>query len=93
MIAIGKQSARFTIESARFFDAEPFAGLEIMIQRRNLKRSINVKLLPVFAITALSLSATPRTAVQAELGHWSSPLIRQDGWQFKDLNKNGRLDS
>lgn len=31
--------------------------------------------------------------VQPELGHRSAKLIEADGYQFKDLNKNGKLDT
>ena len=43
-------------------------------------------------IAVLILGGTPQTAVQMELGRRSVTLITVDGLQFKDLNKNGRLD-
>jgi beta-glucosidase len=51
-----------------------------------------MKFFLVLAIAVLSLGGTAQTVVQMELGHRSAILITVDGLQFKDLNKNGRLD-
>jgi beta-glucosidase len=42
------------------------------------------------AASAVAASAAPAT--QPQLGTRSTPLIKSAGWQFKDLNRNGRLD-
>lgn len=44
-----------------------------------------------FLVTAF-LSATIATAQQPALGHRSSPILTVDGLQFRDLNRNGKLD-
>ena len=56
-----------------------------------LKQMVVVLLMGVFGI-ALIHGAVHAAVDQPILGHRSAVLISQDGLQFKDLNKNGRLD-
>jgi beta-glucosidase len=51
-----------------------------------------MKIVSVLAIAGLGLSVAAQTAVQPELGRRSAPVLKQDGLEFKDLNRNGRLD-
>jgi beta-glucosidase len=48
----------------------------------------------IFAVVLLIASSATvgRAAKQPVLGHRSAPLLTVDGLQFKDLNKNGKLD-
>jgi beta-glucosidase len=40
----------------------------------------------------LTLPAAAQTVSQPELGYRGAPLIQQDGYQFKDLNRDGKLN-
>lgn len=40
----------------------------------------------------LALPAEAQTLSQPELGYRGAPLIQQDGYQFKDLNRDGKLN-
>lgn len=51
-----------------------------------------MKIVPMLAMAGLGLSVAAQTAVQPELGRRSAPVLKQDGLEFKDLNRNGRLD-
>jgi len=44
------------------------------------------------SVVGFSQSAPPKKITQPILGHRSAPLINERGFQFKDLNKNGKLD-
>lgn len=50
-----------------------------------------IKLL-ILLLCASGLAHSAPPAIQPELGHRSIQLITVDGLQFKDLNRNGRLD-
>jgi beta-glucosidase len=43
-------------------------------------------------VASLSLGAQGVAPTQPDLGHQSAPLLVVDGLQFKDLNRNGKLD-
>ena len=48
----------------------------------------------VGALAVLLTGVEGQTAArQVELGHRSTPVLRVDGLEFKDLNRNGRLDA
>lgn len=49
-------------------------------------------LLLVSCFPACALMGQSRSVPQAALGRRSAPLLTVDGFQFKDLNRNGRLD-
>jgi beta-glucosidase len=57
-----------------------------------LREAVFMKIVPVLVMAGLGLAAVAQTAVQPELGHRSAPVLKQDGLEFKDLNRNGRLD-
>jgi beta-glucosidase len=57
-----------------------------------LREVVFMKIAHVVTVAGLGLSAVAQTAVQPELGHRSAPVLKQDGLEFKDLNRNGRLD-
>jgi beta-glucosidase len=44
------------------------------------------------SVVGFSQSAPTKKITQPILGHRSAPLINERGFQFKDLNKNGKLD-
>jgi len=44
------------------------------------------------SVVGFSQSAPSKKITQPILGHRSAPLINDGGFQFKDLNKNGKLD-
>jgi beta-glucosidase len=48
--------------------------------------------LTICLLSASGLANSAPPATQPELGHRSLTLITVDGFQFKDLNRNGRLD-
>jgi beta-glucosidase len=57
-----------------------------------LRKAVFMKIVPVLVMAGLGLSAAAQTAVQPELGHRSALVLKQNGLEFKDLNRNGRLD-
>ena len=46
----------------------------------------------ISSLAGFSQSAPTKKITQPILGHRSAPLINERGFQFKDLNKNGKLD-
>ncbi len=44
------------------------------------------------SVVGFAQSASTKKITQPILGHRSAPLINEGGFQFKDLNKNGKLD-
>jgi len=46
----------------------------------------------ISSLAGFSQSAPSKKITQPILGHRSAPLINDGGFQFKDLNKNGKLD-
>jgi len=44
------------------------------------------------SVVGFAQSAPSKKIIQPVLGHRSAPLINDGGFQFKDLNKNGKLD-
>lgn len=44
------------------------------------------------SVVGFAQSAPSKKITQPFLGHRSAPLLNVDGFQFKDLNKNGKLD-
>lgn len=46
----------------------------------------------ISSFAGYSQSASSKKISQPILGHRSAPLLNVDGFQFKDLNKNGKLD-
>src|SRR3978361_2073354 len=59
----------------------------------DMRRFLSALLLPFsFAATVTSQAPTKRPVAQPVLGHRSAPLLTGDGLQFKDLNRNGKLD-
>ena len=58
-----------------------------------MRRFLSAFLLPLsFAATVHSQAPATRRLAQPVLGHRSVPLLTVDGLQFKDLNRNGKLD-
>ena len=51
-----------------------------------------LSILPVILLLSLAQAQNKTTKKQPVLGHRSVQLITADGLQFKDLNKNGKLD-
>ncbi len=49
-------------------------------------------ILPLMLLLSLAQAQNKTTKKQPALGHRSVQLITADGFQFKDLNKNGKLD-
>ncbi len=46
----------------------------------------------MYSLAGFAQSASTKKITQPILGHRSAPLINEGGFQFKDLNKNGKLD-
>ena len=46
----------------------------------------------MYSLAGFAQSAPSKKITQPVLGHRSAPLINDGGFQFKDLNKNGKLD-
>lgn len=57
-----------------------------------LPKTIALPLLCLLAIAGFSQSAPKKKITQPVLGHRSAALLTVDGFQFKDLNRNGKLD-
>ena len=51
-----------------------------------------LSILPLLLLLSLAQAQNKTTKKQPVLGHRSVQLITADGFQFKDLNKNGKLD-
>lgn len=54
-------------------------------------RIFNLKLLAILC-APLAFIAGAQTQMQPTLGHRSAPILSQDGYQFKDLNGDGKLN-
>jgi beta-glucosidase len=57
-----------------------------------LPKTIALPMLCLLSIAGLSQSTPKKKITQPVLGHRSAALLTVDGFQFKDLNKNGKLD-
>jgi beta-glucosidase len=57
-----------------------------------LPKTIAFPLLCLLSIAVYSQSTPNKKVTQPVLGHRSAPLLTVNGFQFKDLNKNGKLD-
>ena len=51
-----------------------------------------LSILPLLLLLSTAHAQSKTTKKQPVLGHRSAQLITADGLQFKDLNKNGKLD-
>ncbi|STQ59393.1 periplasmic beta-glucosidase [Pseudescherichia vulneris] len=58
---------------------------------QNDKFFVRYKLLAMLC-APLALTANAKDTLQPQLGHTSAPLLSQDGYQFKDLNRDGKLN-
>ncbi len=58
---------------------------------QNDKLFIRYKLLAVLC-TPLALAANAQEIIQPELGHTSAQILSKDGYQFKDFNRDGKLN-
>ncbi len=57
-----------------------------------LPKTIALPMLCLLAIAGFSQSTPKKKITQPVLGHRSAALLTVDGFQFKDLNRNGKLD-
>jgi len=58
---------------------------------QNNKTRFKYKLLAVLS-ASVALTANAQNMSQPDLGHITAPLLSQEGYQFKDLNRDGKLN-
>jgi beta-glucosidase len=78
---------RFIINS--FSLKQAVQGFRGHMQNDNL--FVKFKLLAVLC-APVALTVNAQNISQPELGHTSAPLLSQDGYQFKDMNRDGKLN-